>query len=106
MSLKLEQISLKPNLVLVEEEPVEVQEMQGGVRLAQETIEKLKNKQFIRVGKVIKSHSSVYTPETIIVYQFNSVDPFDLPIEGYNNLKTINSDYILGIIIQDEPINN
>lgn len=106
MSLKLEQISLKPNLVLVEEEPVQVQETQNSVRLPQETIEKLKNKQFIRIGKVVKSHSSVYTPKTIIVYQFNSVDPFDLPVEDYENLKTINSDYILGIINYDESTDN
>jgi hypothetical protein len=106
MSLKLEQISLKPSFLLIEEEPVQVQETQGGVRLPQETIDKLKKEKFLRIGKVIKSHSSVYTVDTIIIYQFNSVDRFDLPVEGYENLKTIKSDYIIGIINYEESSNN
>ena len=98
--LKIEEIKLKQNLVIIEEHPVEVDETIGGVMKSEEQIAQERAKRLVRTGVVIASGqigeltnsalpSSLtkgkhLTPEeligTVVVYPANAVDfVFDIP---------------------------
>ncbi len=113
--LNLKQITLKPNLLLIEEHPVEVEETSNGVMLNPERIKVLKESRRFRTGTVIlegdctspsfsiKGKNVTSLLNQIILYPADAVDVIDIPVEGTTRLVSINADYIVGII-QDEDV--
>ena len=101
MALKLEQLKLKNNLILVEEEEPVVETTTGGVAKTQETIEREIAKKQIYIGKVLISTSPDYKKDDIVCYNKVASDKFDLPVDNYKKLRTINPDYIISTIIDE-----
>lgn len=114
--LDLKQIKLKPNLLLVEEHPVEVEETSNGVMLNPERIKAIKESRRFRTGTVIlegeNTFSSIFIKgksitsllHQIIIYPADAVDVIDIPVEGTTRLISINSDYIFGIITDESTL--
>ena len=108
MALELEQIKLKHGLLLIEEEKPMVATHSGGVAKTQDTINIEIAKKQIYIGKVVKYDVSLENDDKeddiackvgdIVCYQKQSCDTFDIPINGYSNLKTIRPTYIIAII--------
>jgi hypothetical protein len=110
MALELEQIKLKHGLLLIEEEKPMVATHSGGVAKTQDTINAEIAKKQIYIGKVVKVIKSLKDEDEdcidckegdIVCYQKQACDPFDIPINGYNNLKTIRPVYIIAIITSE-----
>ena len=95
MALKLEQVKLKKTLILVEEEEPVVETTTGGIAKTQETIEKEIAKKEIYIGKVLINTNPDYKKDDIVCYNKVASDKFDLPVDNYKRLRTINPDYII-----------
>lgn len=115
--LKLKQINLKENLLLVQQEEVVVQETQGGVHLSKEEITREKTKKLVMIGTVIaegnlsdeiltalssKGKKLTTLVGQVIAYHKMSIDVFDIPVENHNNLFTVNGHYPIAIISDEE----
>lgn len=116
--LKLNQFQLKKNILLIEEYPVQVEEMVNGVHRSKEDIERERQMKSFRIGKVIAEGSiDEETLSTLsskgkqlttligqdVMYTANGVEVLDVAIDNQTRVVTTKAEYLFCIIV-DETI--
>lgn len=114
--LKLEQVKLKDGMVLINMELPQISDTINGIHKSEETKELEFRQTEHRLGVVIaegKLNKELLTsilqgsPDTAIgktiLFSAMAVDPFKIPIEGYEKdpLILIRFDYLLGEIVEE-----
>ncbi len=112
--LKLSEISLKKNLLLIEEYPLDIApQTDAGIHKSEDVLNEERARRRFRTGKIIKwgalDDESVeasglqYTGEELIenqniLYTADAVELVDIPVEGTKRLLLVNLHNIIGVI--------
>jgi len=110
--LKLEQIQLLPNTLMIEEHPVIVQDTVNGIARDPNEVKREREMRLYRTGVIISQgdideavETNLTTKDLVgktIIYTANVVDVIDLPIEGTKRVVSIHANNIYAFLVDEE----